>query len=290
MVERQEGHVMRILAVIDPESSFGKNCMFDAVTFAGLQDPAQLAGVDVVLVCPERMDEPGVERLMLWREQGRVPGWLMFGTYKGVYYVPRYRGLVDAYVVHSQSYRAESDALPVFVPLALTEHENKHDDGYIFVGGRKRRDFAMAAEALAKCRAVFVSDRLGSLPENSLHTIVPERIPLDDYRLLLARSSFAVVPLEPGDFPHGHSDVVRAIKSGRPVVVTRGASCDDYVEHEATGYLAEYSVEGFERGVKWVLSRLPSMKLRVQHELRFTFEHYHDVIRQWLEHHMEVVD
>ena len=52
-------------------------------------------------------------------------------------------------------------------------------------------------------------------------------------------SLFVVVPLEKTDLPHGHTTIAQAMRLGKAVITTRGASVEDYVIDTVEGLYAE---------------------------------------------------
>lgn len=144
--------------------------------------------------------------------------------------------------------------------------------GYIFSGGGEQRDFASLIEAVRGMRdvqlklATFSPATLGcdaELPPNcELHW----RMPLDRFLTMMAGSLFVVVPLIPGPSPHGQTTVVQALRLGKAVVATRGASLEDYVRDGKEGILVEASdAEGYRRAIR---------SLRDDHDLRARCERH----------------
>ena len=55
----------------------------------------------------------------------------------------------------------------------------------------------------------------------------------------MAGAMVVVVPLRASDAPHGHTTVAQALRLGKAVVTTRGASVEDYVRDGVEGLLVE---------------------------------------------------
>lgn len=170
-------------------------------------------------------------------------------TYKGRnIWSPDYEEHVAAWVVHARSeFEVLKSENAVFVPLCLSRPRFGPDEGFAFLGGRKFRCFEPAVRALSALGlpGVLVSDRA---PEEDYPSIrmTRERIPKKDYLDLMQRARIVLVPLQQRPESHGHMDVVTAIRFGKPLVVTKNASCDDYVVDGVTGtYAEDNSVEAW---------------------------------------------
>lgn len=177
---------------------------------------------------------------------------LILGTYKGRHlWTPENDHLVNYWVVHARSERLvlDSDRL-VFVPLCVVPPLSQlepGDDGYIFMGGRKWRELDVGTAAISRSGhpGLVISD---FAPEGEFPgvTIRRERVPKKEYSMALARSRLFLVPLRRTPISHGHVDVVTATLVGKPILVTAGASCDDYVEHGVNGLLVpDNSIEAW---------------------------------------------
>jgi glycosyltransferase involved in cell wall biosynthesis len=177
---------------------------------------------------------------------------LILGTYKGRHLWARENDhLVDYWVVHARSEQLvlDSDRL-VFIPLCVVPplvNPKPGDDGYIFMGGRKWRELDAGVMAMTRSgkpgRVISDFAPEGDFPGVQ---ILRERVPKPEYSAVLARSRLFLVPLRRTPISHGHVDVVTAILVGKPVLVTAGASCDDYVKHGVNGLLVrDNSVEAW---------------------------------------------
>ncbi len=184
------------------------------------------------------------QRIFDWKRDGLLAeARLIVGTYVGRHiWTPDNDALVERWVVHARSEAAalKSDRLE-FVPLCLMPPRKPFpigDDGYLFMGGRKWREPRVGLEAMVRSgrpgRVITDMAPEGDFPGISVHR---ERIPKDDYKAVLARARLFLVPLKMTPVSHGHVDVITAITLGKPVLVTQGCSCDDYVDHGVTGWL-----------------------------------------------------
>jgi glycosyltransferase involved in cell wall biosynthesis len=115
---------------------------------------------------------------------------------------------------------------------------------YVFAGGSTLRDFDSVIAALqgTGLRLVIVTDDVaavggsGPLPGGAT---VQSRMPLQEFLALMAGATVVVVPLRASDAPHGHTTVAQALRLGKAVVTTRGASVEDYVRDGNEGLLVE---------------------------------------------------
>lgn len=177
---------------------------------------------------------------------------LIFATYKGRHFwSPENEQIVHRWVVHARSEREVlGSSKLVFVPLCRGQPDSlpePGDDGYLFMGGRKWREFDLGVRAISRSGipGLVVSD---FAPEGRFPgvEIMRERVSYERYLALIARARVVLAPLKWLPISHGHTDAVVAILSGKPLIVTAGASCDDYVEHGVNGLLVRHnSVEAW---------------------------------------------
>lgn len=163
-----------------------------------------------------------------------------------VFFGPRYGRYADRVIVYS---RAETAGRPgyVYVPIpadgdygAVVPHQA--DAPYVFAGGTTLRDFESVVRALegTGLRLVVVTDRPEAVARDAAAAVdVRGRLPLQEFLGLMAGARVVVVPLHAGDAPHGHTTVAQALRLGRAVVTTRGASVEDYVRDGVEGLLVE---------------------------------------------------
>lgn len=213
------------------------------VDFTGLT-PDLLEKYRVVVLAPEDVAfARACNEIFDWKRGGRLATTrLMLGTYKGRHiWTPENDAVVDRWVVHASSERQvlDSDKL-VFVPLcrgAPKQVPTTYGD-YVFMGGRKWRelDVGMAAIVAAGLPGRIISD---FAPEGDFPDIEVTRakLPKDEYLAAMGNARVVGIPLRATPVSHGHTEVVNAVILGRPVVMTGGASCDDYVEHGVNALL-----------------------------------------------------
>jgi len=250
-------------------SGFAKHCPWPQIALepgcVG-EDGWQLA--DVLLICPERLDDEthiAVDELVREAQGQKQP--VLFATHKGLVHY-RYCYSKANYVTHSK----EMEDWPNFiyyVPLALepgTSTVAPPPFDYIFIGGRKDRDFCMAYEAvqllfdridLRKLKVLVVSDKLPGELGSTEHIIARDTpVALSVYRELMENALATLVPVIPGHHSHGHSDCVRSLQAATPVVVTKGASCDDYVEPGVNGVLVDFNAESMAIGLEYCINHI----------------------------------
>lgn len=209
---------------------------------------AELLGAhDTVILAPSDVQyTKACLDIIEWKRAGQLPrNKLILGTYKGRHIWSRDNDhLLERWVVHARSEKLVLDSQRLaFVPLCLVPPLNNlkpGDGGYTFMGGRKWRELDVGALAMSRSGypGRIISD---FAPEGDFPgvEIRKEKIPKPEYSTVMERSRLVLVPLRSTPISHGHVDVITAILLGKPVLVTAGASCDDYVEHGVNGLLVK---------------------------------------------------
>lgn len=223
------------------------------IPFEGVE-PATLARYRTVLIAPgENKYGEDAQTFLDWKRNGLIGETrLVLATYKGRHlWSPENDALAERWVVHARSERLVLDSERLaFVPLCLNPPRKVFrdgDDGFLFMGGRKWREPAvgMAAMVASGKPSRVITD---FAPEGDWPgvDILRQKIPKSDYINVLERARAFLVPLRETPISHGHVDVITSILVGTPVLVTAGASCDDYVEHGVNGLLVkDNSVEAW---------------------------------------------
>jgi glycosyltransferase involved in cell wall biosynthesis len=112
------------------------------------------------------------------------------------------------------------------------DFETATDKGYIFTGGRTNRDFGTVFEAFSQvdCPSVIVAGRDVRFPVDvPEHISIFRDVPPEHFQRLLQGASIVVVALKRPDVSSGQVVLNRAMRSGKPVVVTATAGLDEYV-------------------------------------------------------------
>lgn len=217
-------------------------------------NPELLAGYRIVVLAPgDSKYQASCERIFEWKIAGLLgEAKLFLSTYKGRHlWTPERDALVERWAVHARSEREALDSERLyFIPLCVMPPRKElvaGDDGYLFVGGRKWRRLDVGVEAMSRSgypgRVISDFAPAGDFPNVEIHR---EKIPKKDYIDVMERARVVLVPLHGTPVSHGHVDVITAISVGKPVIVTAGASCDDYVKHGVNGLLVpDNSVEAW---------------------------------------------
>jgi glycosyltransferase involved in cell wall biosynthesis len=109
---------------------------------------------------------------------------------------------------------------------------------FIFSGGGEGRDFPTLIEALSTLPLQVVIVTFSPRTLGYYKTLPPNchvfwQMPYPDFLAVMARAQFVVLPLQPGNQPHGQMTLVQAARLGKAVIATRGASVDDYLEAQS---------------------------------------------------------
>jgi glycosyltransferase involved in cell wall biosynthesis len=106
------------------------------------------------------------------------------------------------------------------------------DGGYVFCGGRTNRDFDTVLTAVARlgCPTVIVTGEDVQFSANVPgHVSVHRDISYEHFERLVEESRIVVVSLKRPDVSSGQVELGRAMRFGKPLVVTATAGLDDYV-------------------------------------------------------------
>lgn len=118
------------------------------------------------------------------------------------------------------------------------------DDGYIFTGGNRDRDWALFLAAISDvavpcCLATNRSWQLSGLDIPS-HVRIVNAAPLE-FRQLMAKARIVVMPMRATLLHAGaQQTVLNAMLMGKPVILTDPEGGCDYIEHGETGMLVPY--------------------------------------------------
>lgn len=228
---------------------------------------------EVVILAPDNAQYmKNCQEILNFKREGFLPDTkIILGTYKGRHiWSPENDPLVEHWVVHARSefQVLKTDKL-AFVPLCLMPLRKviePGDDGYLFLGGRKWRELDVGVAAMSRSGypGKVISDFApeGDFPGVDIRR---EKIPKGDYAQVMVRSRVVLVPLKSTPISHGHVDVITAVMLGRPVIVTAGASCDDYVEHGINGLLVpDNSIEAWTDAIHEAYERADEFSVAAQ--------------------------
>jgi glycosyltransferase involved in cell wall biosynthesis len=132
----------------------------------------------------------------------------------------------------------------VFVPFhsdqEFLDRRAEPEEDYIIAAGRSYRDYATLATAVSGTgiRTLIVCGRGGTgvttLPQEIEQVV---EIPLAQLINLMAKARVVVLPLEDRRISTGQTVLLQAMALGRPVIATRTAGTEDYIEANVSGIL-----------------------------------------------------
>jgi glycosyltransferase involved in cell wall biosynthesis len=141
----------------------------------------------------------------------------------------------------------------VFIPYAIEERvdmQGTDEKEYIFSGGASSRDYATLIKAAKKIKMHFIviAVKDSVTRKNSLEGIsIPQNvsvypmIPREKFLKLIRESKIVVIPLEKTIRAGGQSVLLEAFAAGKPVIASRTAGMEDYIEDGKTGILVPYN-------------------------------------------------
>lgn len=163
---------------------------------------------------------------------------------------------IDAFIVHStaevKSYSSTFDVNSnrfYFVPLGINEIEVRHaiDElskrQFILAVGRSNRDYDFLVNSLKN-----TDFQLEIICDNYHYKSVPENIHIhnnifDDMPLWMHNCYCVVIPLNNPDISSGQLVLLQAFQMGKPVIATRGAAINDYIQDGVNGITIEKTRE-----------------------------------------------
>lgn len=122
----------------------------------------------------------------------------------------------------------------------LREHSDAAASDYIIAAGRSYRDYATMAAAVAGTglRTLIVCGRGGpGVSDLPSEVEVIRELPLAELIERMARARIIVLPLEHRRISTGQTVLLQAMALGRPVIATRTAGTEDYLEDGENGVL-----------------------------------------------------
>jgi glycosyltransferase involved in cell wall biosynthesis len=155
------------------------------------------------------------------------------------------------------------------------DFDESTDRGYIFAGGRTNRDFATVFSALSQIdrKAIIVAPKDECFPSDvPSHIAIYRDISSEDFQRLLQGARIVVVALEHAEVSSGQVVLNRAMRSGKPVVVTATAGIDEYVTDGKDAVLvAPRDADDLKAKLTWLLDN-PEQRKAIGLAARRTYE------------------
>jgi glycosyltransferase involved in cell wall biosynthesis len=119
-------------------------------------------------------------------------------------------------------------------------------EDYIFSGGYSNRDYELLIDAVKELdqKLVIVASSRNSITVTDESKVIIHR-DLDEssFEELLAHSRLVVISLRSGGEACGQSVLLRVLRNGKPLIVTRHESIEDYLGHDFSGFVEPGDVE-----------------------------------------------
>ncbi|MCU1286136.1 MAG: glycosyltransferase family 1 protein [Acidobacteriales bacterium] len=146
------------------------------------------------------------------------------------------------------------------------------DEGYVFAGGNRDRDFAMFVDAV---RTLNIPCIIGTnWADNVKDIVMPANVQVMDvgpaeFRQLMAGARIVVMPMK-SDYLHagGQQSVLNAMYLGKPVVFTDDEGGTDYITDGESGVLVHYRDVLQLREAIWKLWEQPEMARAIGNRAR----------------------
>ncbi|WP_077034816.1 glycosyltransferase [Pelomonas sp. KK5] len=172
------------------------------------------------------------------------------------------------------------------VPFALNvvrpPAEAIREGGYAMSAGRAERDYALLARAWAGMdkQLHIVCDTEAPLQDvpASPHIELFRRCFENDYFLQIAGADFVVVTLKDPELSAGQMVLLQSMSMGKPVIISRTPTTEEYGEHLQTLYFVEHASEQALRDAIRTLEADPALRARIGAAAREHYESRHTVV------------
>lgn len=133
-----------------------------------------------------------------------------------------------------------------FIPYGLNIHgidQVFHTENYLFSAGRSQRDYHTLIRACVKLpyELRIVCDSYDILPKDIDYTNIKilRNCYAEEYIDQLRKSRLVVIPLKTDNISAGQMVLLQAMAFGKPIIITRTKTTDEYVHHLQNAYLVE---------------------------------------------------
>jgi glycosyltransferase involved in cell wall biosynthesis len=117
---------------------------------------------------------------------------------------------------------------------------NVIEGDYIFSGGYSNRDYDLLISAMQDMKSkliIVASSRNDITKMNDVNINIYRDLDEADFEKLLAQSKLVVLPLHNHGEACGQSVLIRTLRNGKPLVVTRHESVEDYLGMDYPGFV-----------------------------------------------------
>ena len=186
----------------------------------------------------------------------------------------RYRRI---FVLESLRLAVVPFALNVEIPPTIKIHEG----GYVLSAGRAERDYGLLSEAWSglPLRLKIVCDTEAPLRsvKTSQNIELLRRCFGSDFKRQIAGADFVVVPIKDRQLSAGQMVLLQAMALGKPVIITRTPTTEEYGEHLKTLYFVDHgSVESLRNAIL-TLANDPKLRATIGTAARAHYERNHTV-------------
>ena len=158
-------------------------------------------------------------------------------------------------------------SVPFALNVQLSPTLHLHEGGYILSAGRAERDYGLLAEAIS---GLPISLHIVCDTEAPLQSVPPlpniktlRQCFMGDYFREIAGADFVVVPLKDKELSAGQMVLLQSMALGKPVIISRTPTTEEYGEHLETLYFVEHGSAEAIRDAILALSSDPALRAKI---------------------------
>jgi glycosyltransferase involved in cell wall biosynthesis len=171
--------------------------------------------------------------------------------------------------------------VPFALNVVISADLRIHDGGYVLSAGRAERDYALLSKAWSglPLRLHIVCDTEAPLRsvDASPNVTLLRSCYGADFQREIAAADFVVVPIKDKELSAGQMVLLQSMALGKPVIISRTPTTEEYGEHLKTLYFVEHGSVDALRNAIMVLAGDPQLRADIGAAARAHYERHHTV-------------